>query len=212
MEFSPIITEVLDESQLEFLEYRFLSIFDSKELWEEIKLKYSTSSRSYHNLSHIFSMLDLLDKSKKQCNNKLLETAVFFHDVIYDSRRKDNELKSAEFFLEKKKDVFLEKEREKIYDLILSTEKHSPIKEENDFYFLLDLDLNVLGAEKSTYKKYTEAIRKEYAWVPGLLYKRGRKKVLESFLKREKIYFTDFFYSQFEEIARENLNWEFNQL
>jgi predicted metal-dependent HD superfamily phosphohydrolase len=62
------------------------------------------------------------------------------------------------------------------------------------------------------YKEYSEAIRQEYAWVSESMYRRGRKKVLKSFIKRERIYFTDEMKARYDEQARKNINSEIKLL
>ena len=47
---------------------------------------------------------------------------------------------------------------------------------------------------------------------PNFLYKKGRRGVLNHFLNRENIFFTSHFQNQYENIARENLNWELENL
>jgi predicted metal-dependent HD superfamily phosphohydrolase len=70
---------------------------------------------------------------------------------------------------------------------------------------LLDADLAVLGSHEDRYRRYASDIRKEYAWVPEAEYRAGRKKVLEAFLARPRIYWNDSIHDQREGIARANL-------
>jgi predicted metal-dependent HD superfamily phosphohydrolase len=70
---------------------------------------------------------------------------------------------------------------------------------------VVDIDLSILGAPPETFDAYQEAIREEYSWVPGFLYRRKRKKILRSFLTRDRIFTTDFFFGRYEERARQNL-------
>ncbi len=60
--------------------------------------------------------------------------------------------------------------------------------------------------------KYSRAIRQEYFWVPELIYRRERSKILKSFIAREVIYFTGEMKKRFEEQARKNINGEINSL
>jgi len=73
---------------------------------------------------------------------------------------------------------------------------------------MLDVDLAILAASREAYTRYTHAIREEYKIYPYFLYKKGRKKVLQHFLERKQIYFTEEFQAQHEANARENLRWE----
>ena len=76
----------------------------------------------------------------------------------------------------------------------------------------LDLDLSILGAPECEYKKYAKQIRREYGQYPLETYCRGRVDVLKSFLERERMYFSDYFYGKYEERARENIQQEIQSL
>jgi predicted metal-dependent HD superfamily phosphohydrolase len=180
-------------------------------VWETINKKYSERNRHYHNLKHIESMLELTKENETAITN-LDEVlfAIWFHDSIYKSRSKRNEEKSANFAetILRKFNITTQK-IENIKQLILSTKKHKIIADENaDNAFLLDFDLSILGTDWSVYQNYSHNIRKEYKMYPDFLYKPARKKVLESFLNREKLYFTEKYSLLFEEKARENLQKE----
>ena len=76
----------------------------------------------------------------------------------------------------------------------------------------MDIDISILGSEESRYEVYCEKIRKEYKWVPGIIYRRKRKEILQRFLQRDRLYFTDFYYSRLEEKARMNIAKEIDRL
>ncbi|QNM87111.1 hypothetical protein H9W90_11545 [Polaribacter pectinis] len=138
--------------------------------------------------------------------------AIWFHDIIYKSRSKRNEKRSAKYALKKlKKFNFKELKKDKISNLILSTQKHKIIVDEDlDNAFLLDFDLAILGQNWDLYEDYTQKIRKEYRMFPNFLYIPARKKVLQGFLNREKLFFTEKYQDLFEQQARENLLKELN--
>ena len=77
---------------------------------------------------------------------------------------------------------------------------------------LLDGDLANLGAGDETYLAYSEAIRREYSWVPDAAYREGRLKVLTSFLGRERLYYTGPVAERFEARARSNMANEIRTL
>jgi predicted metal-dependent HD superfamily phosphohydrolase len=70
---------------------------------------------------------------------------------------------------------------------------------------LLDADLAILGAAPERYARYAGAIRQEYAWVPEAEYRVGRVRVLDRFLARPRIFWTDLAYQEGEQQARANL-------
>jgi len=53
-----------------------------------------------------------------------------------------------------------------------------------------------------------QAIWQEYSWVPEASYKAGRMQVLQAFLQRKRIYWTELAYAALEGQARENMQRE----
>jgi predicted metal-dependent HD superfamily phosphohydrolase len=138
----------------------------------------------------------------------LLLFALFYHDVIYSPSRSDNEEKSAE--AAEKRLAKLELPAAAIAfvkDMILATKAHQQHSNPT-INFLLDLDLAILGADPQRYDAYSQAVRKEYSNYPDLLYKPGRRKVLQHFLAQPSIYKTPVFQQAFEAQARQNLERE----
>jgi predicted metal-dependent HD superfamily phosphohydrolase len=179
--------------------------------WEEICRKYTGKKRYYHNLKHIESML----AQAKKYQNKIIDYdellfAIWFHDIFYKSTSKKNEEKSAEFAKVALSKISVNNINiDKIYQLIISTKAHKIIwQKDSDNQFMLDFDLSILGQNWESYKTYINSIRKEYSIYPDFLYNPGRKKVLENFLKRDSLFFTDFYKNRYEEKARENLSKE----
>ncbi|MBB4805841.1 putative metal-dependent HD superfamily phosphohydrolase [Chryseobacterium defluvii] len=182
-------------------------------LWQEIEKKYSAKSRFYHNLTHLESMFYELDAVRDWISNFTpISFSVFYHDVIYDSTSKSNEEKSADFAVERLKKLRLNEEAiRNISVQILATKKHQK-SNDDDINYLLDADLSVLGKDPATYLEYTQKIRKEYSIYPDLLYKPGRKKVLQHFLELESIFKTEYFKMKYEKQAKENLLMEIGLL
>ena len=75
---------------------------------------------------------------------------------------------------------------------------------------MIDFDLAILGQQEDIYLNYTKLIRKEYKLVPSLLYKNGRKKVLQHFIDKPFIYATNKFRGLYEDQAKMNLKNELN--
>ena len=97
-----------------------------------------------------------------------------------------------------------------IYKQIVATKTH--IANDNDTKWFVDFDLAILGKPSEVYKNYSQLIRKEYKLVPSFLYKKGRKKVLQHFIKKPSIYITDEFKNLYENKAKENVINELNSL
>ena len=64
--------------------------------FEILKSNYSENHRYYHNLSHVNALLFAAEDFREQFPDyDSMRLAVWFHDAIYQPRRKDNEIKSA---------------------------------------------------------------------------------------------------------------------
>jgi Uncharacterized protein conserved in bacteria len=176
--------------------------------------KYSEPHRFYHNAVHVGALLVLADDfGEKFADSVCVELAIWFHDAVYDAQKSDNEIESAKLAADCLKRLFVPEEKiRKIEKMILATERHDATETDSDGKLFLDLDLSVLGASEEIYREYARAIRREYAHVPDLPYRRGRKNVLENFLRREFIYFTDEMRQRFEARARFNIENEIKEL
>lgn len=145
-------------------------------------------------------------------DREIIEMAIWFHDTIYDTQRKDNEVKSAEFFRTSATRVGMKKFFiDQVLNLILAT-KHTEVPENPTARILCDLDLSILGQSESVFDKYEGQIRQEYDWVPEQEFIKGRVAVLQSLLDRPHIYSTEFFREKYEEQARRNLTRSISQL
>ena len=184
------------------------------ESFQILKEKYSEKGRFYHNLSHVKALLNIFQTlNYKIQDHNGIQFSIWFHDVIYNTKRNDNEEESAKLASETLGRLNVNiKTIEFVKDLILATKDHSGWNLSEDGKLFLDMDLAILGTKKEIYLEYSKAIREEYSWVPGLLYRRGRKKVLKSFIERERIYFTEEMKERFEEQARKNIHHEMKTL
>ncbi len=180
---------------------------------EDIQQKYTGKKRQYHNLSHLQSMFQLLDQQEcTESDKSLLTWAIFFHDLIYNVQRKDNESRSAQAATQFLQAFLRKQDLQLLVQIIEDTKFHRPTDQHHLSQLMLDLDLAILSADHYLYDMYRVAIRKEYSIYPTALYNPGRKKVLRSFLERETIYYTSSFQKEREENARTNLEWELQQL
>lgn len=175
---------------------------------------YLEEERHYHNLNHIFAMLDGLKKNSDIVKDYLsVYLAVWFHDAIYDSRSSNNEERSAEFAASELQKLKLPEDKIKFCcELILSTKFHVPARNCEDCDFFLDLDLSILGREPHVYEEYAQNVRKEYIWVPEETFLKGRYNVLNQILSRDRIYNTERFYNLYEVQARSNIQAEITEI
>lgn len=212
----------LDESGQAFLRLSWKNLCtghkanpsDAEASFNLLVQNYSDPRRAYHNLSHIQALLRHAESFRHELQNyDAVAFAIWFHDAIYNTKKGDNEEKSAELAIETLGKLLLPRETiTAVEQMILATKKHELLNDSDDLKLFLDFDLSILGTNQEVYQRYSQAIRKEYSWVPYFLYRKGRKKVLESFLKRKRIYFTDSVKALYETQARSNIETELSRL
>ena len=194
---------------------KLMNTFGFSENEEEFKMitkAYNEGHRKYHNTIHINDCLAKCELNIETKLNPKLHLAIWYHDVIYNPFKKDNELKSAELaekFLKRQlaKDDLIKK----IKGLIMVT-LHNQIPNNEEEAYMMDIDISILGSNSVTYTEYTKNVRKEYKWVPLFIYKKKRKEILEMLLNKETLYFTEYFKNNLELQARTNIENEIAQL
>lgn len=167
---------------------------------------YSEKHRYYHTIKHIDHCLGLIvDYREVAKHADEVELAIWFHDAIYDPLSKDNEAKSARwadrFLLDNKCSQTVV---DRIHRMIMATVHDSPATD-RDVQLLVDIDLSILGSNTEVYGKFEKNVRREYKWVPGPLFRRERRNILQSFLDRDAIYSIDLLRDRYEAQARANL-------
>ena len=176
--------------------------------FEEVCEHYAGPGRFYHTLDHVQTVLETVESLGSYARNlNAVKLAAWLHDVIYDSRASDNEERSADY-AERLCEKFSIPDGRLVASLILKTKTHDA-GDDPDAQVLLDADLAILGANEPAYRAYSEKIRQEYAWVPEPDYRTGRRRVLQSFLSRPRIYHL---LHRLEEPARRNIAAEIAQL
>ena len=147
--------------------------------------KYRGKGRYYHAVNHLVYGLRVINTLLKAepfpfREIALLKMAFFYHDLIYDVTKKDNEEQSANCAL-----VYLSHqvpEAPRIYDLIMATANHQGATLTDPLWpFMNDADLAVLGAPPKIYQRYARNVRLEYKAVPEDAFRAGRSKFLREF-------------------------------
>jgi len=187
-------------------------------LWQDIATRYSEPQRAYHTLDHLKQLFGQFEQIKPRLHEPhLIALALYYHDVIYDPRRSDNELKSAEYAIEALRCYLSEDQCQSIYALIMMTATHQmdTLAYEDkisDAAYLLDMDLSILGAPWSEYDQYAQAVRQEYVHVAKENYRVGRITVLEKLLAHSSLYLTAYYHKRLEKQARKNIKREISFL
>lgn len=177
-------------------------------VYQELRAAYISNDRHYHDLSHIEHMLNLANQIEGLISDKpAFYFAVWFHDAVQKIGR-DSESLSADFAEQQLTGLGAPKALiNKVQSLVLAT-KHDENRElDGDEALLVDIDLSILGSQREHYIQYALGCREEYP-IPDVIYRRGRQKVLKHFLSQNHIFRTEVFRKQFEQQARQNLQWE----
>jgi predicted metal-dependent HD superfamily phosphohydrolase len=183
----------------------------NEKCWFEIERNYTHKSRHYHNLKHLEAMFFELENSNLKVDQlETLQFSIFYHDIIYNSLKSDNEYQSALLFSKRISNTtfpYLEECKTQIE----LTKAHLK-SDVDDTNILMDLDLSILGKSSGEYEIYRKNIRKEYHIFPNFLYHLGRKKVLKSLLNQDTIYKTEVFQQKYEAQVKINLKRELDNL
>lgn len=206
-------------------DYEYLIL--DKLIIDSLSQFYSEPHRHYHNLSHVYYLLETHKNASKEYfspySRLVTEVCIWFHDCIYDPKNISGENEKLSAILAKKwvqNTAKLEGNLEGLrfrlanecYETIMGTKTHSYDKQtEWVQYYFYDLDLSILASDPAVYAEYCKNIRKEYSFVPDSQYKKGRSKILTSFLRRKHVFQTLTFAS-FENQARKNLEEELRLL
>lgn len=175
--------------------------------WGVLSARYAEPHRAYHTLGHIAHCLEELDSARDLALDPVaVELALWYHDVVYDPRSKDNEQQSADLAAAAAVAMgFSAARARRVADLILVS-THQALAVDPDAQLFADIDLAILGQPAAVFDQYERQVRVEYAWVPDELFRAGRSAILKSFLDRPSIYATPFFGKKYEAAARRNLS------
>lgn len=200
---------------------------------------YSAPKRYYHNLDHINFCLGQLEwacgqKELKGASYKAVETAIWFHDAIYNPyaqlvSKNYSEVESADLFDRMvdqldagNKFLWLNRTANLIARLISITANHlgNPLmwwdKDEDEdeelaAQLMLDIDLASLGIDYDSFSYNTNQVCKEYR-TNDVEYSEqhcqviyGNAEFLKRLLAKPRIYYTQTFFDRYEQKARENL-------
>ncbi|MEI8223842.1 MAG: pantetheine-phosphate adenylyltransferase [bacterium] len=184
------------------------------EFWTKIVTPYLERQRVHHGIGHAGDMIANFKLVRHLCENPtLVEFTIWLHDFynLTMAGRHQNEERSGQVARELALELGLPLSfAEKADEMILATKHEKPTRD-RDTQILLDLDLMVLGANERLFQKYEEGIRKEYDWVYDEQFYPRRLNILQTFMHRSHIYFTDYFRSRYEKQAKENLNRSIEQ-
>ena len=186
---------------------------DGRWWYDQLTNAYAEDHRHYHNQRHIAECLREFDAAGHLAGQaEAVELALWFHDAVYNTRAGDNEERSAALAKECLDEAGVSGLISRaVVELVMATKSHEP-GGNADAAAMVDIDLSILGKSEERFLEYEEQIRKEYAWVPKMIFGPKRAEILEGFLRRDRIYRTDWFHNKYEERARRNVEASIGKL
>ena len=171
--------------------------------------QYSDEGRYYHTLDHIRHAFATLDEFYPDCPTPI-KIAVWYHDVVYDATRHDNEEQSAKVVEDRLfiTGVINPITCEMVSRSILMTAGHD-LATTNPFdYPMLVADLAGLGGPLHVYRSNGTKVKREYMMFSEAEWRLGRVAFLEGFLGRPRIFPREERFDQMERWARTNMELE----
>jgi predicted metal-dependent HD superfamily phosphohydrolase len=181
--------------------------------YERLSAAYAEPHRHYHNQQHIAECLAEFDGVRHLVRQpEAVEAAIWFHDAVYNPRASDNEEQSAALATRCLAEAGVSSAlSETVAQLVMATKSHNS-GADADTAVMIDVDLSIFGQKEKRFLEYEEQIRKEYRWVPKIIFAPKRAQILEGFLERDRIYTTDFFHAKYDANARRNLRLSIGKL
>jgi predicted metal-dependent HD superfamily phosphohydrolase len=163
----------------------------SRTEWAAVVEAWSEPHRRYHDLHHLAAVLGLVGELAAEAGDPdAVRLAAWYHDVVYDPRREDNEQRSAERARAGLTGLVPAERVAEVERLVLLTAGHDVAPGDRDGAVLCDADLAVLAGPPDAYARYASAVREEYGHLPDEVFTAGRVAVLERLLGLDRLYRT----------------------
>ena len=161
----------------------------SRTEWAAVVAAWSEPHRRYHDLRHLAAVLGLVGELAADATDPdAVRLAAWYHDVVYDPRRGDNEAVSAERARAGLRGLVPAERVEEVARLVLLTAGHDPAPDDANGAVLCDADLAVLAGPPEAYAAYASAVREEYGHLSDAEFTAGRTAVLEHLLALPALY------------------------
>ena len=141
---------------------------EARKCFNRLAKCYGEKHRKYHTLLHLAHCLEGFGKVAMYAHNRYaIVLAIFYHDVVYNPLRRDNEAESAKYFKFDMWNVLEIRDKmlvDKVARMIMQTKHHQlDSTDDRDCALFLDVDMSILGAEPHVYDQYSsDLVRREY--------------------------------------------------
>ncbi|WP_129659394.1 DUF4031 domain-containing protein [Rothia halotolerans] len=179
---------------------------------EAVLADWDGAGRHYHTSVHLAEVLDRLEEldagaTRPEGETRALRLAAWYHDVVYEGVPGRDERLSAERSAADLAGLLPAEELDRVRRLILATADHTAASGERLWPVFHDADLGILAAPPDRYRRYSQAVRREYAHVPEEAFRSGRARILRGLLE-DGLYLTGTARRDWEPAARRNLGAE----
>jgi len=159
--------------------YKYLS----EEIVNDILSKWNEPHRYYHNIDHLNYLLNRISSINdlSDIDKDILIISSYFHDIVYNPKKSNNEEKSIELLNEYTQIPLDIRNR---CSLIIKDTSSSeiPTDELSKLFWLLDRD--IINSDIGDLIDYEHKIFKEYQFVPYDVYRKKRIEFLKTVAKR----------------------------
>jgi predicted metal-dependent HD superfamily phosphohydrolase len=184
----------------------------SRTEWAAVIEAWSQPHRRYHDLAHLAAVLGLVGALPGATDPDAVRLAAWYHDVVYEPERSDNEQVSAARARAGLRGLVPDARVDEVERLVLLTAGHDPAPDDANGAVLCDADLAVLAGPPEAYAAYASAVREEYGHLPDDEFTTGRIAVLEHLLALPALYRTPEAAARWAEPAAANLTAELSLL
>jgi predicted metal-dependent HD superfamily phosphohydrolase len=181
----------------------------SRTEWAAVVDAWGEPHRRYHGLGHLAAVLGLIGELEHAAADPAaVRLAAWYHDVVYDPTRDDNEAVSAGRARAGLRGLVAPEQVAEVERLVLLTAGHDPEPDDADGAVLCDADLAVLASPAEGYAAYASAVRQEYGHLTDEQFTAGRIAVLEHLLALPVLYRLPAVAGEWTPRARANLTAE----
>jgi predicted metal-dependent HD superfamily phosphohydrolase len=173
-------------------------------VYAEIVAHYGEPHRHYHTLEHVDDCLERLDRVHALPPDPgAVELALWFHDVVFESDARDNERRSAQYYLDRAAGAS-PRFRRHVCSMILAS-NHAGLLSDTDLSYVLDIDLAGFGHPWPKFRTTTDIVRAEYPHLSDAEFAVGMAGFFGVLLARPSIFRTEPFRDTCEATARANI-------
>jgi predicted metal-dependent HD superfamily phosphohydrolase len=177
---------------------------DPAPIYADLVARYAEPHRHYHTLAHVDDCLERFDRVQALPHDPgAVELALWFHDVVFDAQARDNERRSAQYYLDRAAGATPRFQRS-VCSMILAS-NHANVLCHEDLRYVLDIDLAGFGYPWPKFRGTTDLVRAEYPHQSDAQFAAGMDAFFSVLEKRPWIFRTERFRESCEAAARANI-------